>query len=91
MLAIQTRVNSAALAAWVKWSAIKQTGLKAGRKLFTRSLDGTSRRGVSSEAVWTILLLGAVGALAVAFLFPVFGQVSAMGSKARDNLQTAPW
>ena len=49
-----------------------------------------SRRG-EGNAIWTILIIGLIAAVAATVLFPVGQKIIQMGQDAAGKLQSPPW
>ncbi len=63
-------------------------------RLQARATDGpdlTSNEGVSAEALWTFIAVGAVALLASLVLVPLYNAVLLKGNTAVTNVNGLPW
>lgn len=56
----------------------------------TKRIALRSRRG-EGNAIWTILIIGLIAAVAATVLFPVGQKIIQMGQDAAGKLQSPPW
>ena len=56
----------------------------------TKRVALRSRRG-EGNAIWTILIIGLIAAVAATVLFPVGQKIIQMGQDAAGKLQSPPW
>lgn len=69
------------------WAHVLSLLARANDRL---ALQVGSRRGMD-DAIWKILLVGAIAALAIFVLYPLYQRVLTMGTNAVNRVGGAPW
>ncbi len=86
VLVLRDRVVPACLAL----ADARDAALAGANKRLTRGLDLRSRRGVD-DALWKILVLSLVAALAAGVLFVLGPKLLELGRNAVNRVQSPPW